>query len=463
MTPARQLARFVAGIRWQAVPGEVREKLLDHVLDTLGVICAGVGTPEGEACAEVARGWGAGEQCTVVGHPWRLPAPGAVFLNAFHARIHTFDDTHAAGPLHPGCAALSAALACSELARLDGERFLAAVLAGYETATRISAAVSPSHYQRGFQNTGTCNSFAAAAAAGRAMGFEGDALLECLGLAAQSAAGLRQFQIDGSMVDTSFAGARAALLGLVSAQLRAAGLPGARGGLDGRWGFCNVTANDADLERLCSDLGERFEFAATALKPYPSCRFTHGPVEAVLRLRAEHGIDAADVEEVVIHAFQQSIELSDRPVVASAKDAILSHQYALALALARGRVDLAGIAAHGAPDAIVAALMPRIRVIHDDALERLHPAHWPHRVTVRLRDGRLLTASSADPPGAHGRPLSRAAVAEKFLANAEPVLGREAAERALAAVYALPQAPDLGRLTGSVSPRTSPSLRRRAS
>jgi hypothetical protein len=54
-------------------------------------------------------------------------------------------------------------------------------------------------------------------------------------------------------------------------------------------------------------------------------------------------------------------------------------------------------------------------------------------------------------------------VAQKFLANAEPVLGREAAERALAAVYALPRAPDLERLTGSLSPRTSPSRRRRAS
>ncbi|MGH6885779.1 MAG: MmgE/PrpD family protein, partial [Geminicoccales bacterium] len=392
-----------------------------------------------------------GEQCAVVGRSWRLPPLGAVFLNAFHARIQTFDDTHDTGPFHPGCAALSAALACSEVAGLTGRRFLTAVLAGYETGTRVAAAVSPSHYDRGFQSTGTCNSFAAAAAAGHAMGFDGDALLECLGLAGQSASGLRQFQVDGSMIDTSFAGARAALVGVVSAQMRAAGLPGAQGVLDGRWGFCNVTADDADLERLSSGLGERFEFAATALKPYPSCRFTHGPVEELLRLRVEHGIAAADVEEVVIFTFRHSIEVSDRPIVISTADAILSHQYAAALALARGHVDLPAIADHAALDAVVSGLMRRIMVVHDEDLERLYPEHWPHRVTIRLRDGRSLAASSTDPPGGRGRRLSRAVVKEKFLANAESLLGREAAEQTIEAVDDLPQAPNLERLVRNLS------------
>ena len=77
----------------------------------------------------------------MIGLPTRLPAPKAAFLNALHARIHTFDDTHEAGPSHPGSAVVAAALAAAETAQASGRTFLAALLAGYETATRVSAAL----------------------------------------------------------------------------------------------------------------------------------------------------------------------------------------------------------------------------------------------------------------------------------------------------------------------------------
>jgi 2-methylcitrate dehydratase PrpD len=447
-----RLARWAANVRWEDLRPELQAKVEDHVLDTLGVMCAGLDTPHALAAQRAVRAWNGTAESTVVGRGWRLPAPQAAFLNAFHARAQTFDDTFDEGPVHPGSAVVSAALACAEAAGASGALFLAGVAAGYEVATRVSAAVSPWHYQAGFHTTGTCNVFGACAAAGRILGLDPDAMVEALGLAGQGAGGLRQYQVDGSMADTSLDGARAAQAGVMAAHLRAAGLPGARGILDGPWGFCRVMAPQADLARLDRDLGTVYAFAATALKPFPTCRFTHGPIEALLDLRRRHDLEPEAIREVTIATFKQSVEVADQPDIRSRLDAILSHQYAAALALATGRIDPDRMAETALADPEVRALAARVRVAHDPRLDAAYPARWPHRVTVTLQDGRAFTAQSEHPPGGQANPLSPEQIAAKFRSLAAPILGGEQAERLLAGARSLDATPDVRGLTPLLAP-----------
>lgn len=452
MSGGERLARWAAGVRWEDLTRNLRDKATSHVLDTLGVMFAGLETPHGLAVQRAVRGWGGTPQSTVVGRGWRLPAPSAAFLNAFHARAHTFDDTYENGPVHPGSAVVGAALACAEATGASGSRLLAGIVAGYEVATRVSAAVSPSHYRAGFHNTGTCNAFGAAAAAARVLGFDPDAMAEAMGLAGEGAAGLRQYQVDGSMADTSLDGARAAQTGVVAARLRAAGLSGPRGILDGPWGFCRVMAADADLSRLDRGLGEVYELAAAALKPFPTCRFTHGPIEVLLELRRRHEIRPEEVREVSIVTFGQSLEVSDKPEIRSRLDAILSHQFAAALALVAGRVGLDGLSDASRADPEILALAGRVRVVHDSSLDGRYPAKWPHRVTVTLRDGRALTAESDNPPGGAEHPLPAELVDAKFRSLAAPVLGERPADRLLDTVRSLESVADMSTLAPLLSP-----------
>lgn len=447
MSQGADLARFAAELTWDRVPVSIQSKIVEHTIDIIGVICAGVETPEGLSCQGTAREWGSSGPCTIVARGWRLPAPAAAFVNAFHGRINTFDDTYEVGPIHPGSSAFSAAFACAEKARLSGSEFLVASLVGYEVGTRVSASVSPSHYIRGFQNTGTCNVFTAAAAAGRALGLDANSLLEAFGLAGESAAGLRQYQVDGSMVDSAYSGARAALLGVMAAELRAGGLAGPRGILEGKWGFCHTMAENADLTRLVDGLGETYEFAATTLKPYASCRYTHGPVEELLRLRAEHNIEPGDVESVTIYAFRESSEVSDRPRLASSTDAVLSHQYAASVALSTGDVKLSYFGDRWQEHASCIQFAERVKVVHDPALDCHFPSSWPHRVEIRLRSGRLLSADSSNPPGGPDRPVSRQTVHNKFRELAGPILGEERASQVITAVEALPGSNSLAPLS----------------
>jgi 2-methylcitrate dehydratase PrpD len=419
MSLASQLAAFVAELSFERVPQAVRAKLRHHVLDSLGVICAGRSAPESRAV--------------------RALAAAAAFINTFHGRIHTFDDIFEAGPIHPGTCVLSAALSAAEASGAPGRRLLEAVLAGYEVSIRVCAAAGPGHYAAGFHPTGTCNAFGAAAAAAHAYGLDGRQTAAALALAGEAAAGLRQHQDDGGMANSALNGARAARAGVEAAQLALAGLAGPEHILEGRFGFLRLLAGNGEHQALTRSLGKEYRFLETSLKPYPTCRFTHGPIAALRAL----GLQAAEVESIELSTFRQSVEVSDRPQIRTRSEAILSHQYALALALTRDRITLDDLDEPARSRADVRALSARVRVVHDPDLDARYPARWPHRLTISCKGNRTLRAESDFPPGGPQDPLGEEAVVAKFDSLAGPVLGLNSATQLRAAVWALESAADV--------------------
>ena len=259
MSPEQRLAAFVADLRWRDVPPSVARKVGDHVLDTVGVMCAGRSTPSSSTVCSLFTEAGGAPEASVIGGATALPAPAAAFVNAFHGRVHTFDDTFDAGPIHPGSVVLAAALAAAERSRASGADLLAAVVAGCEVSVRVSSALGPDHYASGFHGTGTCNALGAAAAAARAMGLDTSGVAGALGHAGAAAAGLRQYQIDGSMSDSALNGARAAHAGMIGAMLSADGAPGTgrdpHRPLGGVWGAVARFAAGAPRRRARTSLG----------------------------------------------------------------------------------------------------------------------------------------------------------------------------------------------------------------
>jgi len=429
-TSSELLGAFAASLQLDAIEPDLIAKVKDHLLDTIGVGCAGLSDPQAREVAGVVQRWGGQPQAAVIGLPVRLPAPKAAFVNALHARIHTFDDTHEAGPSHPGSAVVAAALAAAETAHASGRTFVAALLAGYEIATRVSAALGTTHYAAGFHSTGTATPFGAAAAAARACGLDALRTTAALGLAGEAAIGLRQYQDDGSMLDTALNGARGAELGVTAAAFAAVGAAGPRGVLDGRWGVLNVMSGGSAAP-LTAELGTRWQFADTKVKPYASCRFTHGPVAALRAAR----LDPQRIASVEIVTFRASVEVSDRPRPRDRMEAILSHQLAAALALLDRPIVPDEF---DAPDAIVRALAERVRVRHDSALDAAYPARWPHRIIVSMENGERLTLDSDQPPAA-----DRAQIRVKFRALAVPVLGGSNADAIIGVVDDLERLPDV--------------------
>lgn len=459
MTAAETLAAFTAALRWEDVPAHLQAKVKDHVLDTLGVMCAGVPVAtcrQAVGAMSASKGVAASQ---VVGHDLALPPTNAAFLNALQGRIHTFDDTIESGPVHPGSIVVASALAMAEARGADGRTFLTAVAAGYEAVARVAAGFGASHYALGFHNTGTCNVFGAAVAAARVLGLDARATAGSIGLAGGMASGVRQYQVDGSMADSAMAGAHAALAGVLAAELAAAGLAGPRGILDGRLGVGALMSRDADFPAAVAELGRTWRFASASLKPWPSCRFTHGPLQVIADLRAAHGFGPDDIAAIDIMTFHESIDVSNKPSVATRTDALLSHQMSAALLLILGKLDLAALDTARYDRADVRALFARVRVVHDAAMEKGFPAGWPHRVVISLKDGRTLDGFSPNPPGGQDQPLARATLLAKVSSNTVPVLGAAGTEALIASIANLDSARDVRSLGRQMRPQSAGATR----
>src|SRR5262249_27378022 len=147
---------------------------------------------------------------------------------------------------------MPAALAVAEREHADGKSFLLAVAVGYEAALRIGEAVNPSHY-RFWHPTGTAATFGAAAAAGALLKLNAAQMLNALGSAGTQAAGLWEFNADGSMSKHLHPG-KAAFNGILAADLAFQGFTGATRILEGERGFFRAMSDSCDATRVTSGL-----------------------------------------------------------------------------------------------------------------------------------------------------------------------------------------------------------------
>src|ERR1700753_3679224 len=112
------LAAFCAGLKLEALPADVVARTRFLVLDLVGNIVRARHDAESTAsflAATRAMGLAAGN-AGVFGDAARYTPAGAAFLNGALAHSLDFDDTHAAGSLHPGAPVIPAAVAAGAMA-----------------------------------------------------------------------------------------------------------------------------------------------------------------------------------------------------------------------------------------------------------------------------------------------------------------------------------------------------------
>src|SRR5437764_9244079 len=175
--------------------------------------------------------------------------------------------------MHAGAAVISAALAVAEREHAAGQAFLLAVTLGYDAALRIGEAVNPSHY-RFWHPTGTAATFGAAVAAGSLLRLDAEGLQHALGSAGTQAAGLWEFNADGTMSKHLHPG-KAAFNGVLSADLAKAGFTGAGRILEGERGFVRAMSSATDFTRITEGLGSSWKISENCYKVWSCCGHTH--------------------------------------------------------------------------------------------------------------------------------------------------------------------------------------------
>ena len=449
MAATRELAAFVAGIAYQDLRADLRERVKALTLDTLGIMVRARHDAESTPpVMSAARKLGfAGGVCTVVGEPEGYTPPGAAMLNGTLAHSLDFDDTHASGSLHPSAPILPAAFAAAEMQASDGKALIAAIVAGYEVQIRLSLALDPAaHYDRGFHPSATCGAFGAAAAAGRLFELDSARQADAFGIVLSMAAGSMQFLVNGAWTKRSHIG-HAAMCGLIAATLAREGYQGATEALEGKWGFLHAYAPAANAARATQALGQDWETLKIAVKPYPSCRYSHAAIDGLLSLARAHAIRAEDVEEVTVGLPEPGWKIIGDPEPAkqsprSVVDGQFSMAFCAAVALRTGGFVWDDYARH-LGDPATLALCKKVHAHVDAQAQADFPAQMSARVRVKTSSGGFETYVRV-PKGEPENFLTPAELRAKFDGLTAPYLSQGRRDALATALLALERAADVG-------------------
>src|SRR5712672_549675 len=326
------LAEFAAALTYDAIPVGVRDYCKDLLLDALACAVAGHAGEETHQLAAMSSALAQSRESSVIGGD-RLSLAGATLLNGYLITAVTMCDAHRSTMTHITPEVVPPALAIAERDALSGRDLLVALAAGFEVTTRIGVGVDFSAFRaRGWHGPGIFGPFGAAAAVGRLLRFDADAMARAFGLAGSQAAGT--FAAWGTPT-VKFHQCRGALSGLMAALLAQQNFLATREFLTAKdGGLYNTYSDGGKPEIAIAGLGERWELEQIALRLWPSASTIQGMITAMFDLVEKHKVGPARVKKLKITLSQPAFELHGGFDTYKAKfDALLSTHYCAAVIL----------------------------------------------------------------------------------------------------------------------------------
>ena len=436
MSHEELLARHVAGLQWEDIPDSAREAVSTLLIDTAGVMLAGLKSQECRALIERHVEWGGAEECSVAGCGRRLPAPSASFLGGTLAHWWEWDDTHDDSAVHASAVIFPALLAAAEAESLDageeaGREFVAAAVAAFDVACQIGCALNP-HYHGGVMATGVPGHVGAAAGVARLLGLGEDGIVSAMGIAAQQSGLSRQPLADRTNGKNILCGISSGQA-IASAYSARAGVKGSPNFLEGVYGLNVLFAGGAaDFDKEFADLGKRFSVAETSIKPYPCCRSTHPGLDLTFDMIAEDPDLPQRVESVEVTSSQIVFDLCGRPF-APGDDPRVAAQFSIpytqAVALTRGRISLTDFdPAQVTGDSEVLGRAGKVSVKPRTEAVPGATWWWPHKVSMRLSDGSVREREVKALRGSRARPFLPSEQQAKLEEAGRGILGQEQLE-----------------------------------
>lgn len=406
-TPTRRLSRFLVEMAWDDLPTEIRHEAKRALLNSFAVSLHGSRSEVVERLLGVVAPFSGAAAARLVGRTERLDVTSAAFINGVSASVLDFDDTHFPTIMHPTATVAAPLFAFAHRQPMTGRTLLTAFILGYEAQCRIGTAVSPYHYEHGFHITASCGVFGAAAAIGRVIGLGEQEMVWAIGNAGCQSAGLVK---SCGFMSKSIGVGNACRNGLMGALYAQAGVSSQETPLEQRYGFLEVMSPTPNYDALTEGFGESWELRRNACKAYPSGIVLHPVIDACLDIRARDDLHPDAVAAVSVRAHPLHGKLTDRPVVHTEREAVVSTQHTVAVALIEGRVGLDQYDVARVLDPDVIRLRDKVVVEYDPTM----PV-GPIDMVVTTTDGRRLHSHIDAWLGSLERPMSDLQIETKLI------------------------------------------------
>ncbi|MGI6246224.1 MAG: MmgE/PrpD family protein [Pseudochelatococcus sp.] len=424
----RTLAGYVAGARGRALPGVVVHEARRALVDHLAVTVSGAFDAAVLPVRRIARRWPAAGKARIVLGGTTTPAVAAL-INGTAAHAADFDDVHHLGAGHPGGPCWSTALALAGHGSLDEETTLAAFVAGFEVMARLGGGGVPgvgrSLQRKGFHPTSVVGRMGAASVAAVLYDLEAAQVLNALANAATTAGGLvGSFGTHGK----PFHAGKAAMDGILAADLAAEGFLGADHIFERENGWLDAFIQDRDVEVPPLDFDEQWELLRNGYKLFASCRATHAASQTAIGLLGRIG--GRPIERVIARVHPGALVTAGKTAPRTALEAKFSVSFCVAMALGGYKLAANDFDDRILADERVTSLLPLVEVV--PVAGQIPSSAF---VTVVFSDGSRIEGHTEVVLGHPENPVGDAGLEEKFLGLVEPVLGERKAGVLLEAAW----------------------------
>jgi 2-methylcitrate dehydratase PrpD len=453
---------FISRACWKDFPAQAVDIARRCIIDGLGVMLAGSTQDAGRILRDYVRHTDARSDATAFGpEVFRTGAASAALVNGTSGHALDWDDTQLAttadrifGLLtHPTIPPLAAALAIGERQHVSGKAFLEAFLTGFEVECKISEAIHPDHYMKGFHSSGTVGTFGAMTAAARLLGLDANQTEHALAITASMASGIRvNF---GSMTKPLHVG-RAAQNGVIAAELASKGFTGGRQGLDPPWGFFQVFSHGSgfDADRIVGKLGNphTIVWPGVSIKPYPCGVLGHPTMDAMRRLVIKNDVKPEQIRAIRVRAGSNILNPLRYAIARNELEAKFCPAFMVSAIALRRKAGIHEFDDEFVQSAAVQQMMAKVERVLDPEIEAKGWEKIRSTVEVDLLDGRTLVEHADERyRGGPDLPFTREELHEKFSDCASLVLPESAIEETFSLIESVESLSDIGELVRVLS------------
>lgn len=408
------LADFVVAADPAHLSDDAVMLLRRNVLDSLGCAIAALDGETVRLVRDQVESVGGHPRASLIGGG-RTSVDQAALFNSVAVRYVDLLDTYLTpgGLCHPADN-FGAMMTVAESAGASGADFLLGLAVAYEVQSRFSASVPVMTHGL---NHALQLALSVAAGAAKLLHLTAEQTADAMSIAAADNVSLAAIHSEPVSNWKGISPGVTAQRAVYATALALRGITGPRGIFEGPNGLERLFGQTIDLHLDDQTLGVVKD---TYLKKY--CALIHGqaPIETVLALAGEHGIQHGDIASVEVEVFQTAFDIAgggsfgSKDAPATKEQADYNLKYLLAAALIDDQVGPEQLQAERIRSSDVQELLHRISIRPNAALTARYPHATPVRITMMLRDGQHVSREQDDFEGAPSRPFTWERTVEKF-------------------------------------------------
>ncbi len=413
---------FILETKWDKLPNNIQTQAKRCLMDTLGALIAGYKTPVAQLMQSFAKEQFKGNDATILVKGNKISASGAALVNGFANNALDVDDGYRGAKGHPGATVLPVILAAGEISsNVTGEKFLTALIIGYELAIR-AALIRHATYET-YHSSGSWGAIGGAAAAGKLLGLSREKLCHAMGAAeyhAPIAPMMKCIELPGMGKDSIGWGCMVAMMSVMMADK----------------GFTGIDPifNDSPDEKWIQSLGRTFEIMNLYFKPYCACRWAQPGVDGALKIMTENRLDIEDIKQIKVFTFKESAALSTN-YPQNTEEAQYNIAFPIAAVLLDGEVGPAQVLAPRLFEKDIHGMMDKIQIIAQDRFQKKFPARAESEVELTTTKGKVFSSGVMSAKwDTHSTLPTDLELENKFLWLVSPVLGKTKTESLLSLI-----------------------------